>query len=68
LFSVFPLIIKDNLVFIFWLTFLAFSILSLQRIYIHLNSISFIQLIFVSIHFIFFSFNSKKKQKHFLLL
>lgn len=44
--SVFPLMIKDNLVFIFWLTFLAFSILSLQRIYIHLNSISFIQLIF----------------------
>ncbi|CAF1022250.1 unnamed protein product [Rotaria sordida] len=44
--SVFPLMIKDNLVFIFWITFMGFSILALQRLYIHLNQISLIQLCF----------------------
>ncbi|CAF0791522.1 unnamed protein product [Rotaria sp. Silwood1] len=44
--SAFPLMIKDNLVFIFWLTFLGFSILAFQRLYIHLNQISIIQLFF----------------------
>ncbi|UJR26363.1 hypothetical protein I4U23_007696 [Adineta vaga] len=46
--SVFPLMLKDNLVFIFWLTFICFSILAFQRLYIHLNHISLLQL-FLSI-------------------
>ena len=44
--------IKDNLVLIFWLTFLAFFILTFQRLYIHSNHISIIQLLFVCFHFI----------------
>ncbi|CAF2094982.1 unnamed protein product [Rotaria magnacalcarata] len=44
--SVFPLMVKDNLVLIFWLTFIGFSILALQRIYIHLNQVSLFQLFF----------------------
>jgi len=43
--SAFPLMIKDNLVFIFWLTFVAFLLLSLQRFYIHFNQISLLQLV-----------------------
>ncbi|CAF2356304.1 unnamed protein product [Rotaria sp. Silwood2] len=44
--SVFPLMIKDDLVFIFWITFFGFTILVFQRLYIHLNHISLIQLFF----------------------
>jgi len=44
--SVFPLMIKDNLVFIFWITFLGFTILVFQRLYIHFNHVSLIQLLF----------------------
>ncbi|CAF5090203.1 unnamed protein product, partial [Rotaria magnacalcarata] len=43
---VFPLMVKDNLVLIFWLTFIGFSILALQRIYVHLNQVSLFQLFF----------------------
>ena len=45
--SVFPLMIKDNLVLIFGLTFSAFVILTFQRLYIHFNHISIFQLFFV---------------------
>ncbi|CAF0751235.1 unnamed protein product [Adineta ricciae] len=47
--SVFPLMLKDNLVFIFWLTFIAFSILAFQRFYIHFNHISLLQLILLTL-------------------
>lgn len=47
MFSAFPLMIKDQLVLIFWLTFTGFLILSLQRFYIHLNQISLRQFAFV---------------------
>jgi hypothetical protein len=49
--------IKDNLVLIFWITFLAFSILALQRLYIHSNHISLIQLLFVCLYLLFISNN-----------
>ncbi|CAF3832213.1 unnamed protein product [Adineta steineri] len=44
--SAFPLMIKDNLVFIFWITFIGFSILAFQRLYIHFNHISLLQFLF----------------------
>jgi hypothetical protein len=47
--------IKDNLVLIFWITFLGFSILALQRLYIHSNYVSAIQLLFVGLYLLFIS-------------
>ena len=56
--SVFPLMIKDNLVLIFWLTFVGFFILSLQRFYIHFNQISLLQFLFVGVFFSDLAFDS----------
>ena len=56
--SVFPLMIKDNLVLVYSIAFLGFSILTLQRFYIHSNHISSLQFLFVSVSFVVYSIPS----------
>lgn len=57
-FSVFPLMIKDNLVLIYSIAFLGFFILTLQRFYIHFNHISLLQFFFVRVSFVVYSIPS----------